>query len=73
MAKTYIGVDVDQSRLHVVCLEQGRRTVCPGIASREIDGIDRAAEGVSRLFRSGGSPRPESRPLCRLTNSTHGL
>lgn len=52
MARTYIGVDVDQSRLHVVCLEQGSDgMIVRAIASREIDGIDRAAEAVAEIVQ----------------------
>ncbi len=55
MAKTYIGVDVDQSRLHVVCLEQGGDGLfVRGVASREIDGIDHAAEVVAEIVQGWG-------------------
>jgi len=59
MARTYIGVDVDQSRLHVVALEQegGGLSVC-GIASREIDGIDQAAEAVAQIVQDWGFTTP---------------
>ena len=55
MAKTYIGIDVDQSRLHVVCLEQGAEGLfVRAIASREIDGIDQAAEAVAEIVAGWG-------------------
>ncbi len=55
MAKTYIGVDVDRSRLHVVCLEQGADGLfIRAIANREIAGIDQAAEAVAEIVAGWG-------------------
>jgi general secretion pathway protein L len=52
MAKTYIGVDVDLSRLHIVCLEQGQDGLfVRAIASREIDGIVSAADVVMEIIQ----------------------
>ena len=76
MAKTYIGIDVDQSRLHVVCLEQGADGLfVRAIANREIDGVDQAAEAVSESIQAWGvaTPRmaaalPSDRLLSRTVN-----
>ena len=55
MAKTYIGVDIDRSRLHIVCLEQGADGLfVRAIASREITGIDQAAEAVAEIVAEWG-------------------
>ena len=55
MAKTYIGVDIDRSRLHIVCLEQGADGLfVRAIASREITGIDQAAEAVAEIVAAWG-------------------
>lgn len=55
MARTYIGVDVDQSRLHIVCLEQGVDGLfVRAIASRELDGIDPSADIVAEIVQDWG-------------------
>jgi general secretion pathway protein L len=55
MARTYIGVDIDQSRLHVVCMEQGAKELSVReIASQEIEGIDQAAEAVAQIVQDWG-------------------
>lgn len=55
MAKTYIGVDVDHSRVHVVCLEQGTDGLfVRALANREIDGTEQAAEAVAQIVEGWG-------------------
>jgi general secretion pathway protein L len=74
MARTYIGVDVDQSWLRIVCLEQGADGLfVRAIASREVDGIDRTAEVVAEIVQDWGvaTPRmaaalPPDRLLSRM-------
>jgi general secretion pathway protein L len=74
MARTYIGVDVDQSRLHIVCLEQGADGLfVRAIANREIDGIDRAVDVVEEIVQECGvsttrigAALPSDRLLSRM-------
>lgn len=74
MARTYIGVDVDRTRLHMVCLEKGPDgLLVKAIANRAIEGSDHAAEAVSEIVREWevATPRiaaalPSDRLLSRL-------